>query len=79
MHNMEPKKLQGIETIAEELGQNLMSLSVTELYTKGIVYVDNPEEPNIYVIWNCCDSVLVGGGLKIICSFPCAISFLKLL
>ncbi|HDP77645.1 MAG TPA: GNAT family N-acetyltransferase [Mesotoga infera] len=64
LHNVEPEKLQGIETIAEELGQNLMSLSVTELYTKGIVYVDNPEEPNIYVIWNCCDSILVGGRIE---------------
>ncbi|MBN2252413.1 MAG: GNAT family N-acetyltransferase [Kosmotogaceae bacterium] len=64
LFKVEPEKFQSLENIAEELGHNLVSLSVIELYTKGAVYVDNPEEPNIYVIWNHCDSVLVGGRIE---------------
>lgn len=61
---IEPEKFQSQETIDEELGQNLMALSVIELYTRGPVYVDDPEKPNISVIWNFCDSVLVGGMIE---------------
>ncbi|WP_292596771.1 hypothetical protein [Mesotoga sp. UBA6090] len=61
MVKIEPEKFQSLETIDEELGQNLMALSVIELYTRGAVYVDDPEKQNISVIWNFCDSVLVGG------------------
>jgi len=61
---IEPEKFQSLETLDEELGLNLMYLSVIELYTRGSVYVDDPEKPNISIIWNCCDSVPVGGMIE---------------
>lgn len=48
------------KTLIETLPQSLTGLSVIERNTKGMIFVDNQRSPNLMVVWNCCDTALVG-------------------
>jgi len=49
------------KTLIETLSQSLMGLSIIERNTRGMIFVDNQRSPNLIVVWNYCDTVLVGG------------------
>jgi len=49
------------KTLIETLSQSLMGLSIIEKNTRGMIFVDNQRSPNLIVVWNYCDTVLVGG------------------
>ncbi|MBN2218927.1 MAG: GNAT family N-acetyltransferase [Kosmotogaceae bacterium] len=49
------------KALIKTLPQSLMGLSVIERNTKGMIFVDNQRSPNLIVVWNYCDTVLVGG------------------
>lgn len=57
----EPGRFQSLDYLFGELAQNLAYLSILHQNTRGAVYTDNPDEPQLAVVWNCCDTVLIGG------------------
>ncbi|MDK2943713.1 MAG: hypothetical protein PWQ24_428 [Mesotoga sp.] len=57
----EVKMMSNDKTLIETLSQSLMGLSIIEKNTRGMIFVDNQRSPNLIVVWNYCDTVLVGG------------------
>jgi len=59
----EPGRFQSLDYLFGELAQNLAYLSILHQNTWGAVYTDNPDEPQLAVVWKCCDTVLIGGDI----------------
>jgi hypothetical protein len=58
------RRFQSLDYLFGELAQNLAYLSILHQNTRGAVYTDNPDEPQLAVVWNCCDTVLIGGDMS---------------